>query len=344
MDRVGEFLREKTPRRFLSLAAFLLVVVLFRRMLLLLVFFVAFERSMHAASRFLMRYFRCSRKAALLGLVTVAVGGSVLASVLSAGRIARAIVNARHTFPERVAAVRENTLYLQIQEHLPGTERILEVAKHYSAEGLRMLSEFGHLVVSATIALALAVVFLLEEEEFTAFKGSFDRLSLTGTLIRWFEYLVEAISVTVQLQVIVAGCNTLITLPVLLALGVHHIVPLMVLIFISALIPIVGNIVSGVVLSLLAFYSRGWLGVGVIVALTLALHKVEAFYLTPRLTAQHVKLPGLVLTISLLAWEQLLGFSGVFISFPFLFVVEKIHTELKREDLEDKKEKGRIVA
>lgn len=63
-----------------------------------------------------------------------------------------------------------------------------------------------------------------------------------------------------------------------------------------------------------------------------------------RLRAIDARRIVLTLSLSLLAWEQLLGLTGVFISFPSLFVVEKIHTELKREEMEEEKKKGRLVA
>jgi predicted PurR-regulated permease PerM len=62
--------------------------------------------------------------------------------------------------------------------------------------------------------------------------------------------------------------------------------------------------------------------------LTFLLHKVEAYYLNPRLTARHVHLPGLVLIMSLIAWEHLLGFVGLFVSFPFLYVAGRLRLEI----------------
>ena len=106
-----------------------------------------------------------------------------------------------------------------------------------------------------------------------------------------------------------------------------------VLIFVSGLVPVIGNVISGAVLSVLAYVAKGPIGVVIFLVLTFVLHKVEAYYLNPRLTARHVKLPGFVLIISLIAWEHLLGFKGLFISFPFLFVVLKIRDEMKTEDL-----------
>jgi hypothetical protein len=149
---------------------------------------------------------------------------------------------------------------------------------------------------------------------------------------RWLKHVSDATIVTVQLQLIVAVFNTATTLPVLLALGVPHVGALMLLIFVSALVPVIGNVVSGVVLSLLAYQVKGWLGVGIFVGLTFVLHKIESYYLSPRLTSRHVKIPGFLLIVSLLACEHLFGFKGLFLSFPILFVAGRIRSEFLEED------------
>jgi predicted PurR-regulated permease PerM len=73
-------------------------------------------------------------------------------------------------------------------------------------------------------------------------------------------------------------------------------------------------------------------GVAVFIGLTFILHKVESYYLNPRLTARHVRLPGFLLIVSLIAWEHLLGFAGLFVSFPVLFVAGRIRAEFLEED------------
>jgi predicted PurR-regulated permease PerM len=47
-----------------------------------------------------------------------------------------------------------------------------------------------------------------------------------------------------------------------------------------------------------------------------------------------VKLPGLVLVLSLLVCEETLGFVGLFLSFPILYIATRIHREWSREDAE----------
>ena len=74
------------------------------------------------------------------------------------------------------------------------------------------------------------------------------------------------------------------------------------------------------------------LGVGIFLGVTFLLGKIESYYLSPRLTAQHVKLPGIVLVVSLLLFETLFGFYGLFLSFPALYVASRIANEWKLAD------------
>jgi predicted PurR-regulated permease PerM len=103
------------------------------------------------------------------------------------------------------------------------------------------------------------------------------------------------------------------------------------MIFASGMIPVVGNFIAGAILTLLAYQASGWLGVALFVGLTFVLHKIESYYLNPRLAARHVRLPGFLLIVSLILWEHLLGLEGLFLSFPFLFVANRIRAELHDE-------------
>ncbi len=331
-DRVGEFFRERTARRVLCVALFLSALAAFKPLFLLFVFFVAFERGLGAASKFLRSRTKLGPKGSVLAVVAAVVGALGVALAIGAGRLAHLIIGARSTFPEHLAAIRSSDLYLKAKEHLPDTDRVVDSMKSHAEDGLHFVAELGHILAYALIGFILAVVYWLEHEELHEFHETLDQHSIIGTLIRWLEHAADAIAVTIQLQLIVALFNTVTTLPVLLLLGVPHVVPLMILIFLAGLIPVVGNLVSGVVLSVLAFQAKGIWGVGIFVVLTFVLHKIEAYYLNPRLTARHVRLPGFVLILSLLCFEHLFGFAGLFLSFPFLFVAGRVRAEWSADD------------
>jgi predicted PurR-regulated permease PerM len=334
-DRVGEFLREKTPRRALSIAIFIALLVVFRHLLPLLVFFVAFERSLRAAADLLWLRFQIKKTITVLSVVGVGLAAFGALAWLGAGRAIRSIARVGDV-RERIAALREHPWFERVNEQVGDTDKVIEGAKHYASDALGAVSAIGHLLVYALIGLILAIIYLLEEEHLDAFERTLDPRSLLGTLGRWLGHLADAVVVTVQLQFIVAACNALMTLPVLLLLGIGHIGPLMLLIFVSGLVPVIGNLISGTVLCILAFKARGWLGVGLFVGLTFFLHKIESYYLNPRLTARHVKLPGFVLIVSLIACEHVLGFVGLFVSFPVLFLAGKLRSEFREEDLFDR--------
>jgi predicted PurR-regulated permease PerM len=342
MDRVGAFFQEKTPRRALAVAAFVGLLVMFRSLMVLMVFFVAFERGLGVSSELIAARFKWQPKRVLLGLLA---GTALVVAGLAAWgatHVSSWITDARVTWPQRLQALQTHPRILELKEHLPDSGKLIESASHYAADAVKVLSTLGHIAIYALIGLILAVVFLLERHEIGGWRSSLEPRTLLGTLVRWFEYVAEAVSVTVQLQLIVASFNTIFTLPVLFILGIPDKPALMVLIFVSGLVPVIGNVISGAVLSAMAWISSGPVGVGVFLALTFVLHKVEAYYLNPRLTARHVKLPGFVLIISLIAWEHLLGFAGLFVSFPFLFIVGKIRGELKEEDAAEAKKMQKV--
>ena len=332
MDRVAAFLSEKTPRRFLAIAAFVGVLYLFRHLALLLVFFVTFERALGAGSRLLATRTGVSRKKSLLLLVLAVVLALAAGAWLGIGKTIRTVASMQESFPERLDELRENPLLLKVQEQVGGTEKILEGVKHYSGNAFSAAAAIGHFFVYVLIGFILALVYTLEKEELDVWWERIDTRTVAGTIGRWMGHVADSTLVTVQLQLVVAGFNTVTTLPVLLLLGVRHVGPLMALVFVSALVPVIGNVVSGTVLALLAYQAQGWLGVGIFAGLTFVLHKVESYYLSPRLTARHVKMPGFLLIVSLLLCEHVFGFTGLFLSFPILFVAGRIRGEFLEED------------
>jgi len=335
MDRVAEVFAQKSIRRALALVAFLGLLYVFRHLAVLFVFFVVFERGLSFLSTKLAENSqgKLTKKKAL-GVVLVSILATVAGLVwFGIGKTIKAYTQMHADFPEKLAELRENAIIVRAEEQFGGTEKIVETAKHYAGDALGMASAVGHFLVYFLMGFILAIVYVLEHEELHAFWArSVDPRSLKGIIARWFGHLADSVVVTVQLQFIVAACNTLMTLPVLIIIGVPNIGALMLLIFVSALVPVIGNIVSGTILCLLAYQQKGWFGVGIFVVLTFVLHKIESYYLSPRLTSRHVKIPGFLLIVSLIACEHIFGFKGFFLSFPILFVAGRIRGEMVEED------------
>ena len=222
--------------------------------------------------------------------------------------------------------------------HLAGSDEggggAAETIKAHAMQALHYATSFAHLALYLLIGFVLSVIYLFERDEIDHWLRGLAPESVSGTMTRWLGYVGDAVAITVKMQAVTAVVNAMITFPVLIALGLPHKAMLFVLILVSGLLPVVGNFIAGAVLCVVAFETRGAWAVGVMLAVTFVLHKIESYYLTPRLAAQHVKLPGLVLVVSLLAFEEVFGFVGLFLSFPALYIATRIHREWANEDAE----------
>jgi predicted PurR-regulated permease PerM len=220
--------------------------------------------------------------------------------------------------------------------HLAGTEEggggVAETVKSHALQALHYATSFAHLALYLLIGFVLSVIYLFERDEIDHWLGGLAPDSVSGTMTRWLGYVGDAVAITIKMQGVTAVVNAVITFPVLLALGLPHKGMLFLLILVSGFLPVVGNFIAGAVLCVVAYETHGAWAVGVMLVVTFILHKIESYYLTPRLAAQHVKLPGLVLVLSLLAFEEVFGFVGLFLSFPALYVATRIHREWARED------------
>jgi len=331
-DRLRALFREKTLARGVAIVAFLGVLFLFRHLWATLVFFVAFERSIKWIEGKVHEKTSWPRKRIVLAIVAfylLTFASVVGLSVMTGFEKWKLIQGASTDFLDDL---KEHPLWAKYHHHLADSDAMMGHAKEYAGQAIHVATAVGRFFIQATLGFVLGVVYRLEAHELDLFEDKIDRKSLAGRVLRWTEHTADAVSVTMQLQVIVAAFNTVTTLPVLLLLGIPHVPSLMALVFVSALVPVIGNLVAGTVLCLMAYQAKGFLGVGIFVGVTFLLHKVESYYLSPRLTARHVRVPGFVLIVSLIAFEHVFGFAGVFLSFPALFIASRIRAEFLEED------------
>ena len=331
-DRIARLFREKTVARGFAVLTFLFLLWTFRNLWPVLVSFILFEKGMGWVSRLAERKLGVPRKAVVVVLALLFLATLAVIAYSSFDPLAQLVDGAFDSLPRWQKVVRENSMFKRVQHTFRDSDMIAAHVEGYAAAAIAMVSTVGRFFVQAVIGFLMALVFLFEEQALARFAGRIAPKSLFGRLLRWTTHIADAIAVTVQLQLVVAVFNTVTTLPVLLVLGVPNVPALMVLVFVAALVPVLGNFVAGAVLCFFAFQAKGWLGVGIFLGVTALLGKVESYYLSPRLTARHVKMPSFVLVASLVAFEQLFGLAGFFLSFPFLFVAGRIRAEFQEED------------
>ncbi|RYZ36667.1 MAG: AI-2E family transporter [Myxococcaceae bacterium] len=313
-------------RRALVLGVFLGLLVLFRHLAPVFVCFVVLVRGLGRLSRAFEAHTGMVHRRSMQVMVTAF--GLVLAAlgVIAVGRALPRVRALRAGGREQIEELAHHPSVEWVR-HLHGAEGggdLVDTLKLHAVDALHYATRVVHLAAYVLVGLILAVVYLLEQDEIDGWVQDLVPASITGTIIRWIGYVADAVAITVRMQAVTAVVNACITLPVLLALRLPHLPTLTAVILVSGLVPVVGNFVAGSVLCVVAIQHRGLWAAGVFVVVSFVLHKIESYFLVPRLASHHVALPGLLLIVSLLLFEQLFGFWGLFLSFPSLYVGQRI--------------------
>jgi predicted PurR-regulated permease PerM len=116
-------------------------------------------------------------------------------------------------------------------------------------------------------------------------------------------------------QVTIAVINGVLTYIMLIVLRLPFAAVLAVLAGFLALIPIVGTVVGGVIITLVAL-SAGWETALFALGYYIAYHVFEAYVLSPRIMHRAVDVPAVVVIIAVLAGGTLLGIIGALIAIP----------------------------
>ena len=116
-------------------------------------------------------------------------------------------------------------------------------------------------------------------------------------------------------QAAVAVVNGVLTYIMLIVLGLPFPAVLAVLAGFLALIPIVGTLVGGVIITLVAL-TAGWVTAAIALGYYVAYHVFEAYILSPRIMHRAVDVPALVVIVAILAGGTLLGVVGALIAIP----------------------------
>jgi predicted PurR-regulated permease PerM len=103
-------------------------------------------------------------------------------------------------------------------------------------------------------------------------------------------------------------------------LGVPLALPLAIIVFVGAFIPLIGATLAGVLAALVALVANGPLIALIVIAIVVAVNQLEGNFLQPVVMAQSLKLHPLVILIALTAGTILGGIVGAVLSVPIAAV------------------------
>jgi len=108
---------------------------------------------------------------------------------------------------------------------------------------------------------------------------------------------------------------------VLLVVGVPLVLPLMVLTFFGAFLPLVGAVLAGIVATLVALVSNGTTQALIVGASIIVIQQVEGDVLQPVVMGRQVRIHPVVVLVALTAGAATGGFIGAFLAVPIAAVV-----------------------
>jgi predicted PurR-regulated permease PerM len=192
----------------------------------------------------------------------------------------------------------------------------------------QLVGDIGQWGFNLFIAILLSLFFVLEKDRVARFFSGFESSKIKpiyGELKFYSSRLMKSFGKVIQAQILIALCNSILSVIGLKVLGFSQLLGLGTMIFILSLIPVAGVVISFIPLSIVAYQIGGFMKVISVIVLILILHGIEAYLLNPKLMSMKTELPVFVTFMLLILSEHFIGIWGLIIGIPiFIFLLDLI--------------------
>ncbi|MEV5205219.1 AI-2E family transporter [Streptomyces sp. NPDC053720] len=130
--------------------------------------------------------------------------------------------------------------------------------------------------------------------------------------------------------IVVAATNAVLVGLALFALGVPLALPLALLEFFAAFIPLIGSPIALAVAAVVALASKGPIVAAVVIALIVIIGQIEGHLLHPLVMSWAVRLHPVVVALSVIGGAIAAGVLGAVVAVPLVSVVWSVHQALRR--------------
>ena len=202
-----------------------------------------------------------------------------------------------------------------------GVNQLQQNAQTIGGGVLSGVTALGNVVINTLLALVLSFFFLKDGPKFIPWVSGWVGPQAAPHVVEvsrrsWF-----ALSGFIKAQAAVGLVDAVGIGIGLLVLGVPLAVPLAVLVFFGAFIPIVGAIVTGALAAIVALVTNGFTTALIVVALVLVVQQVESNVLQPLLVGKALELHAAIVILAVTAGGSLAGIVGAFLAVPVAAVV-----------------------
>ncbi|WP_291051161.1 AI-2E family transporter [Herbiconiux sp.] len=227
--------------------------------------------------------------------------------------------------PGEVKAITQEQWFTQVFGDSVDTKKLVEDLENFLSDPNNLATLGGGVLkigvalingLSGGILVVVLTLFFLGSLE--AVKSSFYILvpmSKRQGVVSITDQIVNSIGKYVSGQVILAGTNGVFGFIAMMIVGVPYAGALAVVAFLLALIPLVGTIISAILVTFIA------LTVSPVTAVAIGIYflvymQVEAYVFSPRIMNKAVDVPGILVVIGALVGGTLLGVLGALIAVP----------------------------
>ncbi|MEU6720015.1 AI-2E family transporter [Nonomuraea sp. NPDC046802] len=257
-----------------------------------------------------------------LSTAIVFVGGILLAAALVALLVpptADGVTQLRSSVGKALGGLHDLAIRLGLsnQQFMARAKEYLSSQGRQIANGaLAGVRTVGEIVVGAVLAVILSVYFVHGGDRLFRWLVSLapvsarTRLTGAGTLAFWvIGRYIRGVAIVGVVDAFFIGMTLWI-------LGVPIALPLAVLTFVGAFLPMVGAFLAGLLAAVVAFVAKGWLVALIVVAVSVAVHQIEGHVLAPQIYGKSLDLPGAVIIVAIAVGSLVAGVAGAFLAAP----------------------------
>jgi predicted PurR-regulated permease PerM len=135
--------------------------------------------------------------------------------------------------------------------------------------------------------------------------------------------------------VAVAAIHGLVVGIALWIMGVPLAVPLAVVVFLAAFVPLVGLLVAGTLAVVVTLATKGWVDAVILLVILIIEDQLEAHLLQPQVVGKMIRLHPLAVILSLAAGGIMAGIPGAVVAVPIVAVITRALPELRRAEPEE---------
>jgi predicted PurR-regulated permease PerM len=135
--------------------------------------------------------------------------------------------------------------------------------------------------------------------------------------------------------VAVAAIHAIVIGLALWIMGAPLVIPLAVLVFLAAFVPLVGILFAGALAILVTLAAKGWVDAVILLCVLVVEDQLEGHLFQPQVVGRVIRLHPLAIILSLAVGGVLAGIPGAVVAVPIVAVITRAVPELRRSDDDD---------